>query len=59
MSVDLVNEIDVFSGGVKDVADQVTLRRVPGTQSLVVRHDALFEMDENNSKLIKRVILVL
>ncbi len=57
LSVDLVNEVDVFSGGVEDIADQVALRRVPGTQALVVRHDALFEMDENKSKLIKRAIL--
>jgi hypothetical protein len=56
LSVDLVNEVDIFSGGVEDVADQVALRRVPGTQALVVRHDALFEMYKNNSKLIKRVI---
>ena len=41
LSVDLVDKVNVISGGVQDVANQVAFDRVPRARSLVVRNDAL------------------
>ena len=41
MSVDFVDEVDVLSGRVEDVAHQVAFDRVPRARPLVVGDDAL------------------